>query len=147
MNMAGDIEAMIPLIERFGIGKRASLAVSHGDTGYFAVTPEAPYDAALSTGEQTRQLLAKADRRLAEIGSDRVRHGRQEIGFSRRLLLFVAIMIADMDDLAEMNAAWDDWVEGIAPPSRACFQARLANTALKVEMIMIAAVAGKEAGR
>lgn len=133
--MTGDIEAMIPLIQRFGIGKRASLAVSHGDTGYFAVTPEAPYDAALSTGEQTRQLLAKADRRLAEIGSD------------RRLLLFVAIMIADMDDLAEMNAVWDDWVEGIAPPSRACFEARLANPALKVEMIMIAAVAGKEDGR
>jgi enamine deaminase RidA (YjgF/YER057c/UK114 family) len=116
------------LIERFGIGKRASIAVAHNGTGYFAVTPQTPYDGALSVAEQTRQLLAKADGRLAEIGSDKSK------------LLFVAIILADMAGYAEMNEVWDDWVSGIAPPSRACFSAALASPSLKVEMIMIAAV-------
>jgi len=117
------------LIQRFGIGKRASIAVSHGGTGYFAVTPQAPYDASLSFAEQTRQLLAKADARLADIGS------------SKDKLLFVAIILADMTGYSEMNEVWDAWVDGIAPPSRACFSASLASPALKVEMILIAAVA------
>ncbi|MCO5732189.1 RidA family protein [Rhizobium sp. SSA_523] len=129
MSTAIDTEA---LIERFGIGKRGSLAVTHQGTGYFAVTPEAPYDAGLTVAEQTRQLLAKADRRLTEIGS------------SRDKLIFVAIMIADMAGLDEMNAIWDEWVAEIAPPARACFEARLANPALKVEMIMISAASGTQ---
>lgn len=115
------------LIERFGVGKRGSLVVSHNGTVYFACTPQAPYDGALSTAEQTRQLLAKADGRLTEAGSSRDR------------LLFCAIILADMADYAAVNAVWDEWVEGIAPPARACFEARLASPDLKVEMIMIAA--------
>lgn len=119
--------AAAALIERFGIGQRASIAVTHNGTGYFACTPQAPYDGSLSVAEQTRQLLAKADARLAEIGSDKSK------------LLFVAIILADMAGYAEMNAVWDEWVAGIAPPSRACFAAALASPALKVEMIMISA--------
>ncbi len=115
------------LIERFGIGARASIAVTHNGTGYFAVTPQAPYDGTLGVAEQTRQLLAKADGRLAEIGTDKSK------------LLFVAIILADMAGYAEMNGVWDEWVSGIAPPSRACFAAALASPALKVEMIMISA--------
>lgn len=130
MITTSDAAGLEAFIERFSVGKRGSLAVTHDGTGYFAVTPEAPYDAALSTAEQTTQLLAKAEKRLAEIGSGRDR------------LLFVAIMVADMDDLAQMNAIWDDWVADIAPPARACFQARLASPALKVEMIMITSVTG-----
>ncbi|MFB9949193.1 RidA family protein [Rhizobium puerariae] len=116
------------IIERFGIGKRGSLAVVHQGTGYFACTPQAPYDGSLSTADQTRQLLAKAEARLAEIGS------------AREGLLFCAIMLADMGDYAAMNEVWDEWVAGIAPPARACFEARLASPDLKVEMIMVCAV-------
>lgn len=119
------------LIQRFGVGKRASTAVTHDGTGYFAVTPQAPYDGSLSVAEQTRQLLAKADARLAEIGT-----GKDK-------LLFVAIILADMAGYAEMNEVWDAWVADIAPPSRACFSAALASPALKVEMIMVSAVAAK----
>lgn len=127
MNSISDVTGFL---EHFGVGKRGSLAVTHNGTGYFAVTPDAPYDAALSTAEQTRQLLAKADKRLADIGSGKDR------------LVFVAIMIANMDDVAEMNAVWDEWVADIAPPARACFEAKLANPALKVEMIIISAATG-----
>lgn len=121
---AGDIAG---LINRFGVGKRASIAVTHNGTGYFAVTPQAPYDEALSTREQALQLLAKAEARLQEIAS------------SKDKLLFVAIILADMADYATMNEVWDEWVSGIEPPARACFNGRLASPALKIEMIMICA--------
>ena len=119
------------LIERFGVGKRASTAVTHNGTGYFACTPDSPYDGSLSVAEQTKQLLKKADTRLADIGTDKSK------------LLFVAIILADMADYAEMNEVWDAWVADIAPPSRACFNAALASPAMRVEMIMLSAVPGK----
>jgi enamine deaminase RidA (YjgF/YER057c/UK114 family) len=81
----------------------------------------------LSAAEQTRQLLAKAEGRLVEIGS------------SKERLIFCAIILANMDDYATMNEVWDDWVADIAPPARACVEARLASPDLKVEMIMISA--------
>lgn len=115
------------IIERFGVGKRGSLAVVHNGTGYFACTPQAPYDGSLGAAEQTRQLLAKADARLADIGS-----GKEN-------LLFCAIILASMDDYAAVNEVWDAWVADIAPPARACFEARLASPDLKVEMIMVTA--------
>lgn len=116
------------LITRFGVGQRMSLVTVLNGTGYFAVTPEAPYDGKLSTAEQTRQLLAKAEARLAQIGSGKDR------------LAFVAIILADMADYQAMNAVWDEWVADIEPPSRACFEGRLASSDLKVEMIMVSAV-------
>lgn len=118
------------LVTRFGGSARASLATSAGGLGFFAVTPEAPYDPALSTAEQARQLFAKAERRLIEIGS------------SKAAMTFCAIMLANMDDVAAFNAEWDLWVTGVAPPARACFEARLANPALKVELIVICATSG-----
>ena len=113
------------LITRFGGSARAALATVANGTGYFAVTPQAPYDPTLSTAEQAAQLLAKADARLAEIGS------------SKGALLFVAILLKDISEVAAFNAVWDAWIAGVAPPARACFQAELASPDMKVEMIMI----------
>lgn len=121
------------MITRFGVGARMSLATEYDGTGYFAVTPQWPYDATLSTAEQTRQLLAKADARLAEIGSDKSR------------LLFVAIVLRDLADLAAFNETWDHWIEDVAPPARACFEAKLAHPDLKVEMIMVSATDAPDA--
>lgn len=59
------------------------------------------------------------------------------------LFLFVAIILADMTNYAEMNTVWDAWVSDIAPPARACFSAALASPAMKVEMIMVSAVSAK----
>ncbi len=128
MTAASPVAGLDAMIQRFGVGSRSSTGVVHNATGYFACTPQAPYDASLSVAGQTRQLLAKADARLAEIGT------------AKDKLLFVAIILADMAGYAEMNEVWDEWVSGIAPPSRACFAAALASPALKVEMIMISAV-------
>jgi len=125
MNTLNDLSKTIL---RFGVGTRASLATVYNGTGYFAVTPQAPYDPLLSTAEQAAQLLTKAEARLSEIGS-----GKDN-------LLFVAIMLADMADYAGINAVWDEWVTDIKPPARACFNAALAAPALKIEMIMVCAV-------
>lgn len=119
--------ALTNLIARFGIAPRASLAVTHAGTGYFAVTPKAPYDGSSSIAEQAQQLLEKSEARLREIGSDKSR------------ILFVATMILDIDDLPAFNAVWDQWIAGVEPPARACFQAKLGNPALKVEQIVICA--------
>lgn len=115
-------------IERFGVSARASLAVSHNGTGYFAVTPQAPYDEALTTAEQARQLFEKADARLQEIGSSRDR------------MLFVAILLRDIADVGAFNAQWDEWLKDVPAPSRACFEAKLANPAMKVELIIVCSV-------
>ncbi|MGI3165401.1 Rid family hydrolase [Pseudooceanicola sp. 200-1SW] len=116
------------IITRFGTGARASIATVANGTGYFAVTPQAPYDGRLTTAEQAEQLLAKAEARLEEIGS------------TKAGLLFCAIILKDISEVAAFNAVWDGWVADIAPPARACFEANMANPDLKVEMIMICAV-------
>ena len=128
----GDIADMPDIagaIAHFGIGARASIATVHQGTGYFAVTPKAPYDGTLSTAEQADQLFEKAEARLSQIGS------------SKQGLLFVAILLRDIGDVAAFNARWDAWVAGVTPPARACFEARLANPDMKVEMIMVCAAA------
>lgn len=114
-------------ITRFGISDRGSLAVRHNGTGYFAVTPKAPYDGALSITEQAAQLFEKLDARLAEIGSSRDR------------MLMVAIILADMGDYDAFNTAWVDWLRGTPPPARGCFAATLAKPGLKVELLVICA--------
>ncbi len=115
------------MITRLGTTGRSSLAVTHRHTGYFAVTPQAPYDGTLSLAEQASQLLARAEVRLHEIGS------------SKAQLLFCAILLRDIDEVATFNAVWDDWIAGVPAPARACFAANLANPSLKVELIMICA--------
>ena len=68
------------------------------------------------------------DRLLAEAGSDKTQ------------LLSVQIYISDLVHFAAMNAAWDMWVpEGNAPP-RATVEAKLANPACLVEVVVVAAV-------
>lgn len=116
------------LITRFGIGARASIATVAGGQGLFAVTPQAPYDGTLTTAEQAKQLFAKAEARLEEIGS------------SKGAMTFCAIILRDIADVAAFNAVWDEWVADVEPPARACFEARLANPALKVELIVACAV-------
>lgn len=124
-NMPASLE---DIIQRLDGTPRMSMGVRHKDTIYFAVTPLAPYDGNLSAAEQCKQLFEKAQGRLDKLGS------------SRSHLLFVAILLADMADFDSVNAVWDGWIDQKNPPARACFQARLTQPELKLEMIMIAAV-------
>jgi enamine deaminase RidA (YjgF/YER057c/UK114 family) len=116
------------IIQRLEGSPRMSMGVRHKDTVYFAVTPHAPYDAKLSAAEQCKQLFEKAQGRLDALGSN------------RSCLLFVAVLLADMADFDAVNEVWDGWIDQANPPARVCFQARLTEPSLKLEMIMIAAV-------
>jgi enamine deaminase RidA (YjgF/YER057c/UK114 family) len=125
--MTAEKSMLEDLITRFGVTPRSSLAVASGNLAFFAVTPKVPYDGNLTAADQATQLLEKADDRLALVGS------------SKEKLLFVGIILPDMVDYDAVNAVWDQWVMPGAPPSRACWQAKLASAALKIEMIMVAA--------
>jgi enamine deaminase RidA (YjgF/YER057c/UK114 family) len=113
-------------IQRHDIGKRLSGIVVHNGTAYLA--GEVPDDTAKDITGQTEQVLAKIDRLLAQVGSDKTK------------ILSAQIFIADMGEFAGMNAAWDKWVAQGHTPARATIEAKLANPAYKVEIMCIAAL-------
>ena len=107
---------------------RASQISVHNGVVYFAATPDRPFDPGASIGEQTRQMLARVDERLALAGSDKSR------------ILMAHVMIYDMRHFAGMNEVWDAWVDQASPPARACGAADLGSPDMKVEIIITAAV-------
>lgn len=113
-------------IQRFNIGKRLSEIVVHNRTIYLA--GEVADDTSLDVTAQTEQVLAKIDRSLKQVGSDKTR------------ILSAQIFLPDMKDFAAMNAAWEKWVVAGQTPARATIEAKLANPAYKVEIMCIAAL-------
>lgn len=113
-------------IQRHNAGKRLSEIVVHNGTVYLA--GEVPDDTSKDITGQTREVLAKIDRLLAQVGSDRAK------------ILSAQVFIADMGDFAGMNAAWDAWVAPGNAPARATIEAKLANPAYKVEIMCVAAL-------
>jgi enamine deaminase RidA (YjgF/YER057c/UK114 family) len=113
-------------IQRHNVGKRLSEIVVHNATAYLA--GEVPDDTTKDITGQTEQVLAKIDRLLAQVGSDKTK------------ILSAQIFIADMGEFAGMNAAWDKWVAQGHTPARATIEAKLANPAYKVEIMCIAAL-------
>ncbi|MGQ2909755.1 MAG: RidA family protein [Aliihoeflea sp.] len=76
---------------------------------------------------QTESILKEIDRLLALSGSSKSR------------ILSAQIWLDDMANFAEMNAAWDAWVDKANTPARATGEAKLAAAKYKVEIIVIAA--------
>ena len=113
-------------IQRHNVGKRLSEIVVHGNTAYLA--GEVPDDTTKDIAGQTEQVLAKIDRLLAQVGSDKTK------------ILSAQIFIADMGDFAGMNVAWEKWVPQGNTPARATIEAKLANPAYKVEIMCVAAI-------
>ncbi len=112
-------------IERYQTGPRMSQAVVHAGTAYFAGQVANDLDADVAT--QTAQVLAKIDRLLATVDSDKSR------------LLAATIWIRDMADFAAMNEVWDAWVAEGRAPARACVQAAMARPEFLVEIMVTAA--------
>ncbi|HUI99248.1 MAG TPA: RidA family protein [Usitatibacter sp.] len=113
-------------IQRHNVGKRLSEIVVHNGTVYLA--GEVPDDTAKDITGQTREVLAKIDRLLAQVGSDKTK------------IVSAQVFIADMGEFAGMNAAWDAWVAPGNAPARATIEAKLANPAYKVEIMCVAAL-------
>lgn len=112
------------MIERFETSVRMSQAVKHGDTVYLA--GQIADDAEADIEDQTRQILSKIDRLLADAGTDKSK------------LISANIWLTDMKDFAAMNMVWDAWVAEGQAPARACVGAPLALSGLKVEIAAIA---------
>ena len=113
-------------IQRMNVGKRLSEIVVHGNTVYLA--GEVPDDGTLDITGQTEQVLAKIEKLLKQVGSDKTK------------LLSAQIFLPDMKDFAAMNAVWEKWVVPGQTPARATVEARLANPAYKVEIMCVAAI-------
>lgn len=107
-------------IERYHPNQRMSQIVACGTTVYLA--GQVAQDPTQGIEGQTSQILAQIDTLLAQVGS------------SKSQLLAVTIWLADIQDFQRMNQIWDAWVDPSNPPARACVQAGLARTELKVEM-------------
>jgi enamine deaminase RidA (YjgF/YER057c/UK114 family) len=113
-------------IQRYEVGPRMSQAVVHGGIAYLAgIVADQPVS---SVTEQTQQILAKIDRLLATVGSDKTK------------ILKANIWLADIGKFGEMNAAWDAWVAKDHPPARATVEARLAGPEYLVEIMVEAAI-------
>lgn len=106
--------------------QRMSQIVIHNDTVYLA-GQTAP-DTVASVADQTRQILGKIDGLLAEAGT------------SKAKLISATIWLTDTATFEEMNAVWDEWVAGTAPPARATVGSALARPYKLVEIAVVAAL-------
>jgi enamine deaminase RidA (YjgF/YER057c/UK114 family) len=113
-------------IQRLDVGPRLSEMAVHNGICFLA--GQVPEDATQDIAGQTRQVLAAIDALLARAGSD------------RRRILMCQIFLADLVDFDAMNAVWDAWVPAGDAPPRATVQARLANPAWRIEVVVTAAL-------
>ena len=111
-------------IQRIDPGVRFSQAVVSGDLVFLAGHTSDDADAGVY--EQTVDILAQIDAHLAAAGTDKSR------------LLSVNIWLPDISTFAEMNRAWDEWVDTKNPPMRACLGVDLEPPHI-VEIVVTAA--------
>jgi enamine deaminase RidA (YjgF/YER057c/UK114 family) len=112
-------------IKRVGVGARMSEAVCYNGIAWVA----GQVGEGATVAEQMKDCLARVDRILASVGSDKTR------------VLYAQIWLADMATFSEMNLVWDQWVPAGHTPARATGEARLAAPKYKVEVIVTAALA------
>jgi enamine deaminase RidA (YjgF/YER057c/UK114 family) len=112
-------------VKRINPGPRMSSAVVHGDTVYLAgLTADDPK---ADVKGQTKQILAKIDKFLAEAGTDKSK------------ILSANIWLTDIKTWSQMNEVWDAWVAPGNAPARATVEAKLAAPGLSVEIMVQAA--------
>jgi enamine deaminase RidA (YjgF/YER057c/UK114 family) len=99
--------------------------VIHNETVY--LSGQIADDGSTDVESQTRDVLRQIDALLAEAGTDKTK------------LLTATIYLADIGTFAEMNKAWDAWVDPANAPARATVEARLAAPEYLVEIQVVAA--------
>ena len=112
-------------ITRHEPGPILSLAVEHGDTVYLAGI--VAKDLKKDIKGQTQEVLGEIDRLLAKCGS------------SKSKLLKATIWVTDIRNRAPMNEVWSGWTDPKNLPVRACVEAKLADPACLVEIMVTAA--------
>ena len=96
-------------------------------SGQLGVTPQGEF-AGTDVDSQAKRSLQNLEAILTEVG----------LGFES--VVKTTIFLADMDDYAGMNAAWDAWVDTQNTPARACVEAKLAKPEWRVEIKVSALV-------
>lgn len=115
------------MIKRIEAGPRYSSAVIHGGKVYLSgYVPE--NSAGQSISAQTLDVLTQIEETLREAGSDKSR------------ILKATIYLADITTIGEMNGVWDKWVVPNQTPARATVEAKLADLAWGVEIMIEAAI-------
>jgi enamine deaminase RidA (YjgF/YER057c/UK114 family) len=112
-------------VTRHDSGPILSLAVEHGDTVYLAgvVAKNLRND----VKGQTEEVLAEIDRLLAKCGS-----GKSKI-------LQMTIWVPDIRLRGPVNEVYSKWIDAKNLPARACIEAKLADPAALVEIMVTAA--------
>ena len=113
-------------VRRIDPGPRLSEASVHG--GRLYLSGMIPEDTSLDITGQVKQALGEIDALLAKGGSDKTK------------ILSAVIWLSDIGDFAAMNAVWDAWVVPGQAPARATVQARLNDPAMRVEIMVVAAI-------
>lgn len=113
-------------IKRYRPGPHFSQMVVHSGLVYLAgqVAKGAPGD----VYRQTEQTLHKIDRLLEEAGTDKTR------------VVSATVWMVDVQRFAEMNRAWDAWMDRDNMPVRATVQSKLVSDELEVEIQVTAAL-------
>jgi enamine deaminase RidA (YjgF/YER057c/UK114 family) len=114
------------MIRRIDKTEKLSRVVVHGGVAYFSGLTAA--DRSQDIAGQTRQVLARADGYLAELGVDRA------------AILSATIWLRDIGDSDRMNAVWIDWIDRDAPPARATVQAVLGLPDILIEILFTVGV-------
>ena|ERR1700744_3254606 len=112
-------------IIRIDQNARRSRALIHN--GLLYISGQVPDERGGDVADQTRQVLAKIDALLAEVGT------------SKERLLSAQIWLKTMDDFKAMNAVWDAWVVPGQTPTRCCGKVELNDPQCRVEIVAVAA--------
>ena len=102
-----------------------SLAAEHGNTVYLAgiVAKNLKND----IKGQTKEILDEIDRLLAKCGTNKSK------------VLSATIWVTDIRNRAAMNEVYSAWADPKSLPVRACVEAKLADPAGLVEIMVVAA--------
>jgi len=106
-----------------GAGHPRSRVVIHAGLVFTVATAPMKTE---SLYDQTKQALVFLDESLARAGTNKSR------------IMQATVYITDMSRKAEMNRAWEEWVDFAQPPQRACVGVALEGSDL-VEIVVIAA--------
>jgi len=113
------------MIKRIGTNERLSPIVKHN--GVIYLSGQLCSDETQGIQHQTTTMLEKVDNLLAEAGSD------------KRHILSATLYLKSMNDYADLNSVWNDWLPEGCAPARACVEAKMARESLLVEVSVIAA--------
>lgn len=108
------------MITRYESNGRLSKAlVANGFVFLSGITAK---DRTGGVAEQTTDILAQIDEYLAMAGTNKSK------------LVVGNIWLKDVTTFAEMNSAWEAWVDPTATPARATVESRLAHDSILVEI-------------